>query len=644
MIIKSIRVRNFRSVKDETLLCENLTVLVGPNGSGKSSFLRALEIFYTPNARYTEDDFYARDTSQSILITATFTDLTDEEKKLFQKYIEGEEMTVEKELKWPPGKGSQKYYGTSLRNPEFQNFRSASGTAPREEYNKLRNMNKYSNFPSYTNRSDAERILSEWEQSHPDLCIRQRDDGQFFGFKEVGEAHLERYTKFIFIPAVRDATEDATEGRGSVVSEIMDLVVRDTLSQRKEIKEFKDDAKKRYNEIFNPSNLPELQNLEKTLSETLGMYVPGSRVSLSWHEPVGFDIPMPVANIRLVEDEYDSPVGHTGHGLQRAFILTMLQYLALAKPRIEMDNSETSSKTPNLIIGIEEPELYQHPNRQRHLSKVLMKLAREGIQGAVKQIQVIYSTHSPLLVNLENFEQVRVFRKEKKEKDMPKQTKIFSTSFKEVAKLIERADGKPEGTYTRETIKLRLKTIMTPLVNEGFFADLVVLVEGEEDKAAIIGTATAMEIDLESLGISVIPCMGKTCLDRPIAIFKCLQIPIYAIWDGDYGKKDAKPEENHRLLRLFNSNVEDWPETITDLFACFKNTLMDTFKKEIGEELFDRTLNDCCKNLGIGKKKYAIKNPQVIHNIIQEAKKQGKASRTLEEIVNRISSRASNIQ
>jgi len=110
MIINSIRVQNFRCICDETLPCEQLTALIGPNGSGKSSFLQALDKFYTPSARYTDDDFYNRDTSQDIIITITFTftDLIGDEKKLFQKYVEGGKLTVEKEMKWPPSKGKQK--------------------------------------------------------------------------------------------------------------------------------------------------------------------------------------------------------------------------------------------------------------------------------------------------------------------------------------------------------------------------------------------------------------------------------------------------------------------------------------------------------------------------------------------------------
>ena len=63
MIVKSISVKNFRSILDEALPCDQLTALVGPNGSGKSTFLRALELFYTPNPRFGSQDFYAEDTA-----------------------------------------------------------------------------------------------------------------------------------------------------------------------------------------------------------------------------------------------------------------------------------------------------------------------------------------------------------------------------------------------------------------------------------------------------------------------------------------------------------------------------------------------------------------------------------------------------
>jgi len=642
LIIKFLRVQNFRCIKDETLDSEELTALLGPNGSGKSSFLRALNIFYDPNARYTEEDFYNKDISQNIIITIKYVKLSHEEKKLFQKYVEDGELTVEKEVRWPYSRGSQKYYGTSLQNPQFQDFRSAKGTDLRRQYEKLREMEKYSSFPRYTNKDDAGSTLSSWEQSHPDGCIRERDDGQFFGFKEVGEAHLERYTKFLFIPAVRDASDDATESKGAVISELMDLVVRSTLSQRKEIEEFRENTQSRYREIFDPTKLEELKTLEKRLSETLQTYVPDSSITINWQEASGFDIPMPRANVKLVEDEYPSPVGYTGHGLQRAFILTLLQHLALAKLPSELSEQDIEGKTsfeiPSLIIGIEEPELYQHPNRQRHFSNVLLKLSTEGIPGIATQTQVIYSTHSPLFVDLERFNQIRVFHKETVEEGLPKQTIIEKTTLDEVAKIIEKADDQPEGTYTGETLKPRLRSLFRPWLNEGFFANKAVLVEGIEDRAAILATAKSRGYDFESLGISVLPCMGKTCLDRPYAIFQSLGIPVYVIWDSDEGGRDAKVEDNHRMLRLLGREIEDWPEIIEDNFACFKQKLMTTFKNEIGNEFFDAKIKECCDYFAIGRWNQAIKNPMVIQHVIEEGKKQGKSSPTLEKIIMKIMS------
>lgn len=644
MIINSIRVQNFRCIRDETLPCEQLTALIGPNGSGKSSFLRALDRFYTPSARYTEDDFYDRDTSQDIIITITFTDLTKDEKKLFQKYVEGGKLTVEKEMKWPQSKGNQKYYGTSLQNPEFDPFRSATGANLRREYNKLRE-DKYSDLSEYTTKDDAEKALQAGEESHPDQCVRRRDEGQFFGFKEVGKAHLERFTRFIPIPAVRDASEDAAEGKGTSLTEIMDLVVRSVLAQRKEIIELQEGTQKQYEQIVDPIKLAELQTLEQDMSDTLKTYVPDSGVKLTWRSGEVIDIPMPKADIKIVEDEYSSSVERTGHGLQRAFILTMLQHLAVVQWSIQEDTdekqtdakeiskAESSLRIPSLIIGIEEPELYQHPNRQRHLSKVLLKLAAGSMRGVAEHTQIIYATHSPLFVDIERFDKVRVLHKVQKEINRPKETKIFYTNLGKVAEIIERAREKPQ---TGTTLEPRLQTLMTPWMNEGFFADVVVLVEGEADRAAILGIATALDHkghNLESIGISVIPCMSKCNLAKPTAIFKELGIQVYVIWDSDYGNNDAK-RINHILLRLLGQPTEDWPEKVTGQFTCFKQNLTETLRSELGETFFDNNLESLRSRLYLGKD--AIKNPQVIQEIIDEAYKQGKSSKTLENIISQI--------
>jgi hypothetical protein len=623
--------------------CEQLTAFIGANGSGKSSFLKSLDLFYQSNAKYTDDDFYNKDTNNDIVITVTFTNLSDKENELFQKYIEGGELTVEKVIKWPSGKGAQKYYGTSLQNPDFDPFRSASGVQLRIEYNKLCE-NDYPDLPAYTNKDAGEDALQKWEGSHSEKCERRRDNGQFFGFKEVGEAHLERYTRFIPVPAVRDASEDAVEGRNSPLTQIMDLVVRSVLSQKTEIVELQEGTQTQYEKIFDPNNLEELKTLESDLTDTLKTYVPDAGVNLTWLTEDAITIPMPKADIKLLEDEYPSSVDRTGHGLQRAFILTMLQHLAVSQRVIQEDTNGESgdpakkslTKVPNVIIGIEEPEIYQHPNRQRHFSKILLELAAGGMKGVAESTQIIYATHSPLFIDLKRFECIRALKKVKVEPDMPKKTNVIFTTLDAVAKILEKADGKPEGTFSGSTLKPRLQTLMTPWMNEGFFSNLAVLVEGEEDRAALLGMADLMEYDFDSLGISLIPCLGKNNLDRPTAIFQKFGIKVYAVWDSDYMKRDAKPEDNHRLLRLFNQEIEDWPEMVAKNFACFKKNMGDTLRNEIGEEFYDECLDECCDLLCLGRRTWAKKNPQAIRTILAKALEEGKSSETLEKIIKNI--------
>jgi len=460
----------------------------------------------------------------------------------------------------------------------------------------------------------------------------------------VGSARLERFTQFRLIPAVRDASEDAAEGRGRVISDIMDLVVRSVLAEREEIKKLRENTQQLYEQIVDPANIPQLQNLASDLTDTLKTYVGDARIDLTWLPLDSIDIPLPKADVKLVEDGYPSTVERSGHGLQRAFILTMPQHLAVAQAPwtegdLEHENTERKlvSRVPNLILAVEEPELYQHPNRQRHLSKVLAKLAMGSIQGVAEKTQIIYSTHSPLFVDVERTDQVRTFRKVSAGEGKPKQTKVFCTTLDDIARSIERAEGKPEGSFSGENIKPRLITLMTPWMNEGFFADVVVLVEGEEDRAAILGIAKTMGHDFENLEISVIPCNGKHNLDKATIIFKNLGIAVYTIWDSDHDNPNEK-RANHRLLRLCGKPIEDWPEMVNEGFACFKTRLASTLRTEIGHELYEKALKACCERLPLDKDK-ALKNPMVIEEIITQAKKLGKSSARLEEIITYIIAR-----
>ncbi len=319
MIIKSVRVRNFRCIRDETLECEDLTVLVGPNGCGKSTFLRSIELFYALQTKVAEEDFYNKDTTQPIIISIAFEKLTQEEASLYRAYLDGSSLTIDKQITFPGGKGNEKYFGSKMQNPDFQTVRETGQARPKvQAYNLLRQ--QYTELPSVGRADDVEPALAVCEQSHPEHCRRMPDSGQFFGFEAVGNARLERFTKFFLVPAVRDASEDAMEGKGSSLTDLMDLVVRQILRQKPELEQFRTDVQERYRELMREDKLPELPQLAESLTKTLQTYTPDAQITLEWMigEP---NIPIPSASASLVEDDYKGAVSRKGHGLQMAFIL-----------------------------------------------------------------------------------------------------------------------------------------------------------------------------------------------------------------------------------------------------------------------------------------------------------------------------------
>lgn len=648
MQIQNVHVKNFRSILNESLPCDSLTALVGRNGSGKSSFLSALGLFYNPSASVTPEDFYAEDVTQDIEIAVTYKSLNAEAKDFFSAYIDNDSLTVVRVFSDPQSGKSGSYHGMRLQNPDFVDIRNTGAAMnKRRKYNEIKKEGKYTSLPSATSADAVLRELDNWETQNPEHCKLLRDDGQFFGFTQVGHGYLGRYTKFILVPAVRDALEDATERRGSSVTELMDLVVRSVLAKRGNVEDFRQRTQDEYKEIMNPMNLPELDNLSQDLSRTLKSFVPDAEVLLQWSELPDISIPMPPAEVKLMEDDYESRVERTGHGLQRAFIITMLQHLDAvrfvepvpesgASEEIESVAGENTFQLPNLVLAIEEPELYQHPSRQRHLASVLLNLAEGAIPGVAESTQVIYATHSPLFVGLDRFAQIRVLRKVPQEGGKPRNTQLKKTNKGAVARELGQAMGRKGKLFTADTLEPRLRSMMTPWMGEGGFADVVVLVEGEDDRAAILSFAKSKKCDFDGMGIAVIPCFGKSSIDRPLVIFRQLGISVYVVWDGDRGGNNSELEVNKRLLRLLRKPEQDWPHFVSESSACFKVNLEKTLEDEIGRESFAQWLAEAQQEFGIDKKKDALKNPAALLYVIDKATQSGRTSGTLESIVEKI--------
>lgn len=639
MRLKRAEISNYRSVKKATVEFGDQTRLIGGNGCGKSSIVRALELFYAPaKTTVTRDDFFGRDESKEIEIALTFSQFSDTEKDIFKGHItDAGEMRVSRVFSAAGGKTNGRYHGVQLACPAFAAVRSADKAKDKQDAYKA----LLPNYPELdkTAKTGAaiEAALAAWEAAHPDQCQPMRDDGQFFGFESVAQGKLSAATAFVFIPAVRDAAQDVAEGRGTPITMLMDLIVRSAIEARPEIKAFREKVENEYQVLTNPDQLTELGGLAKTLSGTLKTYYPDTAVELDWMQRDALKVPLPNAAIRLNDDGFSSAVDRTGHGLQRALIMTLLQHLATASMQAAdtIEQGEENIAEPDLILAIEEPELYQHPTKQRHFARVLDALSNGKLAGLGKRIQIIYCSHSPMFVAMEKFDQVRLMRRVKSEGQ--RESVPSAVSLDSIAKCLDDAH-KAGGTFTGSGLRSRLH-IIDASVAEGFFSSVTVVVEGPSDKAAILATARHLGKDLEQSEVAVVAANGKTNIDRPVAIFRGLGIPTYAVWDCDQGSNEFKPAINKALQRLCNTpeaEIVDAKDCVAKSHACFAKTLEATLKEELGEEFYRSKLTELKDRYDIAKDADAQKSPAVMFDLIADAARENKTAKTLVSIVEAI--------
>ena len=247
--------------------------------------------------------------------------------------------------------------------------------------------------------------------------------------------------------------------------------------------------------------------------------------------------------------------------------------------------------------------------------------------GAPK-IQIICSTHSPHFVGIDRLDQIRLVRKIANDTGGPMITYISNTTLDHVASMLNAAYE--NNSETRQNLERRLQTIMTPVMNEGFFADLIVLVEGEGDRAALTAIAKSKNYSLDGHGITIISCHSKNNLASPAMIFRCLDIPIYVVWDEDYEKQgDAL---NHKLLSVINQQQAGRLSGVHKYYACLNDKLENVITRSLGDHK-EEYVKRCISELHVHD---VLKKPHAITYLLKIAKDEGISFPDLEDIVDNI--------
>lgn len=578
MKIQSIRIKNFRTLKDVTIPFDFVTTFIGPNGAGKSTVLRALDWFFNGKpGSLTEKDYSFGAVDEDIEVRITFSDLTVKDCEALGKYVP-EGVTTFTAWKYRNPAGVEVLSANAKSYLPFNEIRAKGSAGDKKSaYNELRAADITLGLPAWSNQDAAFQTMTAWEASHTDELTDAPDvlETNFFGFNSGGK--MSGLFDFVLVTADLRASEESVDGKSSIIGRILERSINRSAADEeiaKIVAESREKQQKVYENTFNA----QLNVITKQLNEVVTSYSPGRSVTVTPAE-VELKAPRTTFNVAILDGATETAVDRQGHGFQRTLLISALQLLA---------QSAAADTEGVICLAIEEPELFQHPIQAQAFAKVLRSLAED----ANKRIQVTYATHSPYFLEAKHFDQIR--RLTRSSDENPNVAVHFTT----IANVKERL----EGVQKAQTVDRQLDAIVANELSIALFSNRAFIVEGTTESSIFYGIGDRLSPgSLEAAGISIVPVGGKTSLPLAHAILTLIGIPVYALFDAEAGfeARSKKPEDkieeecknhitgNRKVMKYFGLEEIDFPNScITDNVAIFSDDL-ESFLSENWPEWID---------------------------------------------------------
>lgn len=591
MKISQIRIANFRSIKNMKIDVHNCTSILGPNGVGKSNVLRALNIFFgeVSASDIDERDWFNRDASHPIEIELTFDDLTTHEEKEFDHYFRDGKLVFMAEIS---AQRELKYVGWRMVLADFKEFfKQKDEGALKEElleiYNNLRNTHQH--LPKVTTKTAAIDAATAYEKA-ADSDDKELVKSSHNLYGGTGRGKLGNFVHWVYVPAVQDMSDEGMVRRGNNFARLIRRL-SDNTELDAAISDINDDVNERVKDAIS-DHKDDVDLLSLQLTEEFQRWAHKDASIFISREASPSPVPPPVPVGEIKEGSFTGKVDSFGHGLHRAYLFSLLVMLAGKESNTEDDGATA----PTIILGIEEPELYQHPHQSRHISNALRQLSSES------NFQALMTTHSPHLI----------------QSDIPES----------IIRLNKDDNGttwcKPDLSGLEDWDASKVPHDIFRMLNEGiaemFFSKFVVFVEGPEDVAYL-------QAYWRARGMSplphIIPVDGKPKMPKPIKLARAFNIDCFAVFDAD--RKKASHNSNSDMAKLLGiDSTENFASPIIgENFAVWPNKISKTIEAEMPD--FDATA--------------VRKKPLEIAAEVARVVEEGGASESLDEMWVKIESR-----
>lgn len=604
MELRLIHIKNFRSCRDVKIDFGLMHALVGANNAGKSSILRALDFLFNPSiTKVDEDIFWNKDTSLEIWIEALFDNLTKEEKEKLEGYLQPDgtfHIARSAKVGAAPEEAGEPAASDQVKVLISQHFckrmpkiewlcQSKMNGKSIDEWWKNRgilsvNGNNFVDFVGNTKPNVT--VWKEKAEEFAAMFLKPDDYENIWADNPKGYAGVLKGTlpHFILVRAVRDVTDEARVTKSNPLGRLLYAVIEGvTETQRGNIDQTLKEMSKMLNREGGTERLPGIAETENRLNAILKEYM-DCDLEIEF-QPPSLEIILTTPKL-FAHDGFRNIIENKGHGLQRAVIFSIMRCYS------ELVTGQGEHKKRTLIFAVEEPELYMHPQAQRTLRRVFKKITLNGDQ-------VIFSTHSALLLDVADFDEI--IRVEAIQSTSNGNKTVYTNIWQlkmdiMIQDLITRHPG---AKATAESIRELYANAYHPLRAEGFFAKKIILVEGATEQYALPLYAEAAGYQFDNLNISVVDCGGKGPMDRLFRIFNELGIPCYMLFDYDKNNSDKEIISKSRELLEMANQPPDPPDAILikDNIACFPNK----WEKDLAAEIPDieKLTGDATRALGL---------------------------------------------
>jgi putative ATP-dependent endonuclease of the OLD family len=237
---------------------------------------------------------------------------------------------------------------------------------------------------------------------------------------------------------------------------------------------------------------PILESLSRNITQTMKEFLPNiaeARIGIHEHDR---SLALRGISEIVLDDGAKTPLEYKGDGVQSLAAIALMRHA-----------SQLQHQGKDVVIALEEPESHLHPSAIRQLRNVLMELSTRH--------QVVVTTHNPIFTNRSDVHQNIIVSKNR--------------------------------AYPAKTVKDVRSVLGVRLDDNLSSAEVVLIVEGEEDRIAITKIVSeldkALEMELKSGRLAIDVLGGAGNLSHRVRLHTENMCQVHVLLDSDQSGKQA---------------------------------------------------------------------------------------------------------